>query len=70
MIRLIDVGLNRYQIRRGKGRGEPAGNKTGRAEVMLTALLSRYNLQQSMLAPLSRFGSGFVCRGAGCMSMV
>ena len=28
----------------------------------LTGLLSRYNLQQSMLAPLSRFGSRFVCQ--------
>lgn len=34
------------------------GTKRG---IVLTALLSRYNLQQSMLAPLSRFGSESAC---------
>ena len=34
MIRLIDVGLDRYQITRGKGRGERPGirRKEGRSD--------------------------------------
>lgn len=36
--------------------------------IILTALLSRYNLQQSMLAPLSRFGSESGRHEARCKS--
>ena len=58
------MGVGRSRIRRY---GRPARDemKGAGAETSLTGLLSRYNLQQSMLAPLSRFGSGFVCQGAG-----
>ena len=52
-VRVAMCGLVR---RTGGGRG--AENHPGtKWEMSLTALSSRYNLQQSMLAPLSRFGS-------------